>query len=890
MGNDHQKGIEQEGAILWMEDVVVLNDFDSLRKVGGKGKGLGDLWRLTSRSNLRVPDCFCISTAIYRKIVDKRIRTLLNEVLQSVNCDDMTNLSKTASHCRRIIYEASGDHFWLKVIIQEAYYTLCKKYDNENMDLSVAVRSSATAEDLPYSSFAGQHDTYLNIRGIEQLYEATRHCLASVFTSRALAYRESKQYPHLEVELCVCVQMMVRSDLGASGVAFTCDVDSGSDSVVLINSSWGLGEAVVQGIVDVDEYYVHSESFRKGYRTVLHHSLGKKEQLMKYNDATESSPFSFSSKNDAMQEQIHLVQTNKEQRNSFSLTDTDVLSLCQDVLFIQDEYPIDCNLDIEFAKEPNGEIFIVQCRPETVESKTRSLPYFEIFDMNTRHLKPIATGHAIGTRVGAGPVRILASNSFDGAMDGIFFSPGDVLVTDMTHPDMVPLMRRASAIVTEFGGSTCHAAIVARELGVPCIVGATCAMKTMTPYAGKKVTICCCNGSRGAVYDGEVPYQMVRTAKNEIPSSITRCAYNLGNPTLAFKSAMLHNQGCGLVRMEFVMANIGVHPMSIIHPEQLSQKQREQLLEMSDMYDTPKEWFITKLSEELGMIAAAFYPHPVNIRLSDFKTNEFSNLLGGSVFEKEEENPLMGFRGAYRYSHPSYKEGFSLECAALLRIRDEIGLDNIEIMIPFVRTIEEARDSLHLMARYGLTGQTFSKVLRESGSLRASKLTASIATDDTAIFKRPLLINMMVEVPCNCILIEDFAKLFDGFSIGTNDLTALVLGIDRDSETLIYPELNLNPALQYLIKLAISGSHHHGKKIGICGELGADPQFIRFLIFHAIDYISVNPNSILDVVRAAKDSEQHVKHLKGVEEEEEDFKHDPDANDLSIHSVYNNMA
>lgn len=882
MGKGDSK-LKRGSLIVWFNEMISSDEKKLLKKIGGKSMGLGLLYSLSEKNTLSVPNGFCISTAAYRSIVDSRVRGLLDELLSNVEISDNSiHLNKMAENCRRVVYEAS-DKQWLKDIISKSYSKLCDEYENYDDTLSVAVRSSATAEDLPNSSFAGQHDSFLNVQGLNAIYEATRHCLASVFTARAISYRHGIKYPHLDVELSVIIMKMVRSDKASAGVAFTCDTESGNENVLLVTANHGLGESVVQGSVNVDSWFVHAPTYRLGYRSVLHHRLGSKEEKMIFKENASTSKFySDSTEKSSGAAQVYMVPTTPSERDTFCLTDEEVLSLVGDILLIQDESKIK-QLDIEFAKDGvDNKLYIVQCRPETIQSQKNELPYIEICEINApldgKQEKLIVSGTAIGSSVGQGPFTIIENTSTKSSSVAEFeCKTGDILICDMTSPDMVPLMKKCAGIITERGGQTCHAAIVARELGLPCIVGASSAISKFRSYENdvsngdKTVTLSSCEGSIGFCYKGSIPYETFQISKDDIPKPQIRVCYNIANPNTALYKSLIHNEGCGLVRMEWIISNIGVHPMAAFNPEKLPLDERTLILSKSKNFSSPREWYVQTLCEELALLTAAFYPEIVNIRMSDFKSNEFHELIGGSTFEEKESNPMLGFRGAFRYTDASYTDGFSLECAAICMLRDYVGLSNIEVMIPFVRTYDDARDVLQLMSTKGLVGETY-------GSLHGFTVPSHTpASDGTATSGSQIKINMMVEVPSNVICIEHFALLFDGFSIGTNDLSSLTLGIDRDSEKLqrLLLKKDNDPAVLKLISFAITHAHKMNKKIGICGEMAAsDFKFLEFLMKNHIDYLSVNPSSVFDVMKTALQIETQMQVQIQEEEckdEENDF-------------------
>jgi pyruvate,water dikinase len=730
----------------------------------------------------------------------------LHELLDGVDKTRIDVLAKRAGEARDIVFDATGTDR-LRQEITAAYQQLGSEY---GANVAVAVRSSATAEDLPTASFAGQHESFLNVRGARNLFEACRRCFASIFTDRAISYRIDNGFDHFKVALSVGVMKMVRADRASSGVIFTLDTESGFRDVVFVTGVYGLGENIVQGTVDPDEFYVHKPTFRQGRRVVLSRSLGGKQMRMVYARGRGRTGN---------------VSVPRPERERFCIDDTDVLELAGYAIAIEDHYSANAGhpmpMDIEWAKDADdGRLYVIQARPETVASR-KAPTAFESYSL--KGTAPVlATGRAVGERVAAGPTRVIAD-----ARGLAAFRPGEVLVATSTSPDWEPVMKVAAAIVTERGGRTCHAAIVARELGVPAVVGAAGAKEVLK--AGRVVTVSCAEGDVGRVYDGNVPFETTRVDTGELKRPRTAIMLNLGNPELALRTAMLPNDGVGLARMEFIInEHIGIHPMALVNPDKVtSRRARKEIQRRVRNHTSPADYFVEKLSEGVGLIAAAFYPKPVIVRLSDFKTNEYASLLGGSGFEPKEENPMLGFRGASRYAHPAYAAGFALECAALHRVRQDMGLTNLSIMVPFCRRVEEARRVLDAMASHGLK--------RGDNGLE---------------------IYVMCEIPNNVIQIDAFAELFDGFSIGSNDLTQLTLGVDRDSDIVAFDFDERDPGMLEMFKLAVLGAKRNGRHIGICGEAPANyPEIARFLAQIGIDAISVNPSSILRTMQAICDAE-----------------------------------
>lgn len=678
-------------------------------------------------------------------------------------------------------------------------------------NVDVAVRSSATAEDLPDASFAGQQESFLNVRGLRNLLDACLNCFASLFTDRAVAYRIDKDFDHMSVRLSVGVQKMVRSDLASSGVMFTLDPESGFRDVVLVTSTWGLGENIVAGKVDPDEFLVFKHTLQKFPAPLIHRKIGAKQQRLVY-----TSHGTRTTTNIAVTPEMQSVQ---------SVSDAEVIELARWACVIEQHYSkrsaANIAMDIEWAKDgESGLLYIVQARPETVHSLNKSNQIEQCFLLE--HKTPLVTGRPIGEKVGCGPVRVIK-----GVHELNTFTAGEVLVADMTDPDWEPVMKKASAIVNR-GGRTCHAAIVSRELGVPCVVGTGRATEQLKD--GQSVTVSCCEGASGHVYDGILPFERKIINLDTIPQTRTEITVNVGNPEHAFAVSALPTRGVGLAREEFIIVNeVKIHPMALCRLETLPEPLRSEVKNLVRNYQHPQDFFVEKLSEGIGTIAAAFYPRPVIVRLSDFKTNEYSHLLGGEFFEKQEDNPMIGFRGASRYLHPSYQEAFAMECKALLRVRKEMGLTNVKLMVPFCRTPQEGQAVIEAMKGHGL-------VQHEDG----------------------LEVYVMCEIPSNVILIDEFAEVFDGFSIGSNDLTQLVLGVDRDSDILSGLFDERNPAVLKAISEAIAGAKRAGRKIGICGQAPSDyPEVVRFLIERGIDSISLNEDAIVKTLLMVRQGEEN---------------------------------
>ena len=778
-------------------------------EVGGKNASLGEMYSRLGAAGVLVPNGFALTAGAYRQaLADADAWPRLHALLDPLDVTDVAALAGAAAAARAIVYGATGTAT-LRAAIAESYAALEREY---GPGVAVAVRSSATAEDLPTASFAGQHESYLNITGAEDLFEACRRCFASLFTDRGIVYRANNGFDHFKVALSVGVMKMVRSDAASSGVIFTLDTESGFRDVVFITGSYGLGENVVQGKVDPDEFHVHKPTFRAGHRAVLRRVLGRKQLTMVLADGHTGAT-------------TRDVPTPPAQQGRYCLTDAEVLTLADDAIRIEDHYSVAAGhpepMDIEWAKDAvDGKLYIVQARPETVASR-RQPGMLETYSLRAA-VPPLVTGKAVGEKIATGTVRVIRGTGDLGA-----FRPGEVLVAASTSPDWEPVMKTAGAIVTDHGGRTCHAAIVARELGVPAVVGAGNATAALA--TGAAVTISCAGGEMGVVYPGTLAFDVARVDASTLAMPKTAIMVNLGNPDLAFRSAMMPNAGVGLARMEFIInEHIGIHPMALIHPERITSEDRTAIAARAAADASPVEFFVRTLAEGVGTIAAAFYPRPVIIRLSDFKTNEYAALVGGAAFEPREANPMLGFRGAARYAHPAYAEGFALECAALRRVRKDMGLTNLVVMVPFCRRVAEAETVLAEMARHGLKRG-------EDG----------------------LEIYVMCEIPNNVIQVDAFARVFDGFSIGSNDLTQLTLGVDRDSDIVAFDFDERDPGMLEMLRLAIAGAHRNRRKVGICGEAPANyPEIAAFLADLGIDSISINPGSLLrtiDVVRQAED-------------------------------------
>lgn len=779
---------------------------DDVPSVGGKNASLGEMYRNLSAEGVLVPNGFAVTADGYRHMLDQAgAWKPLRAALDGLDPDDVADLNRRGALAREIVYGAGlpGD---LAVEILDGYRRLCEEYGE---DVSLAVRSSATAEDLPTASFAGQQETFLNIRGEQSLLDACRRCYASMFTDRAIHYRVDQGFDHFKVALSIGVMKMVRSDLAASGVMFSLDTESGFRDVVFITGAYGLGENVVQGAVDPDEFYVHKPTFGRGHRAVLRRLLGDKAVKM----VLAGGGTKHTTRN---------MPAPKADRARYCISDEDVLELAGYACAIEEHYGRP--MDMEWAKDGvDGKLYLVQARPETVVSQ-RSATTLESFVLDGRG-EVLAEGRAVGARIATGRARRV-----DDLTRLHEFKPGEVLVADTTTPDWEPVMKTASAIVTNRGGRTCHAAIIARELGIPAVVGAGDA--TTRVQTGEKVTVSCAEGDGGRVYAGEIPFHTDRTELSDMPRPETEIMINLGNPDLAFSTSFLPNDGVGLARMEFIISeSIRAHPLALLHPEKVTEPgDRETIERMTRGYLDGASFFVQRLSEGIGTIAAAFWPKPVVVRMSDFKTNEYASLVGGRGFEPDENNPMLGFRGASRYAHPAYAEGFVLECRAMKRVRDEMGLTNVILMLPFVRRVEEARQVLDRMAELGLR--------RGDNGLK---------------------IYAMCEIPSNVILIDRFAELFDGFSIGSNDLTQLTLGVDRDSEIVAFDYDERDDGVKEMIRLAVEGCHRNGIHSGLCGQAPSDyPEMAEFLVELGIASMSLNPDTVLTTTGHVLDVEKRL--------------------------------
>ncbi|WP_018617494.1 phosphoenolpyruvate synthase [Segetibacter koreensis] len=771
---------------------ISIND---IALVGGKNASLGEMYSNLSSKGVHIPDGFAITAEAYRIFLNENnIQSPLSKIFEKLDTRNFSNLAETGKAARQLILENPLPHK-LVVAIKNAHYQLC----GEDENISVAVRSSATAEDLPSASFAGQLESFLNIRGEDALVNAVHKCFTSLFTDRAIYYRHENGFGNVDIAISVGVQKMVRSDLSSSGVAFTLDPDTGFDNVVVINSIYGLGENIVQGQSTPDEFILFKPHIDTAFNPIINKKIGGKEWTMIY--PSDSSNYN---------KPVVNIATADDKRKSFSVNENDVKKLASWCVTIEKHY--DKPMDIEWAKDGiTGELFIVQARPETVQAKNKNQVFINNYVILKKGRK-LTEGIALGEKISAGKARIIKSPK-----DADLLQQGEVLVTDITTPDWDPIMKKAGAIITNKGGRTSHAAIVARELGTVAVVG--CGNATEVIKDGQEITVSCAEGVTGFIYDGKAEWTVSKESISYETMPDASPMFILGDPSQAFHLSFLPNKGVGLLRMEFlIMHDIKIHPLALTRFEQINdEKVKGEISELTFGYSNKKEYFIEKLAQGVATIAAAFYPKDVIVRMSDFKTNEYSNLIGGKQFEPAEENPMLGFRGASRYYNPMYKDGFELECAAMKKVREEMGFTNVKLMIPFCRTVDEGKKVIAVMEGFGL-------------KQRANDLE----------------IYMMVEIPSNVLLADQFAKVFDGFSIGSNDLTQLTLGLDRDSNLVRDIFSEKDPAVKQLISKAIKSARNNKIKIGLCGQAPSDmPDFAEFLIEEGINSISFNPDALL---------------------------------------------
>jgi pyruvate,water dikinase len=794
--------------IRWFEDIGIEN----VPLVGGKNASLGEMYCELSSEGVKIPNGFAITAEAYRNVVDSAgILDKLKEAMAGLDKADVADLCKRGREARHLILGAGiPDDLWSE--IKGAYDKLCDEYGPHT---DVAVRSSATAEDLPTASFAGQQETYLNISGYHSLRNACVKCFASLFTDRAISYRIDNNFDHFQVALSIGVMKMVRSDLATSGVMFTLDTETGFRDVIFVTGCYGLGENIVQGAVSPDEYYVFKPTFKQGYKAIIRKNLGAKKIKMIYGRGDSK----------VLTRNIEVPEAD---RRRFCITDDDILTLAGYAITIEDHYSKKTGetrpMDIEWAKDGiTGDLFIVQARPETVQSQ-KAMDVLETYHLDSKGLV-LSKGKRVGEKIGEGKAHIIPDVAHLS-----YFKPGEILVADTTTPDWEPVMKTAAAIVTNRGGRTCHAAIVSRELGIPAVVGAEDATEKL--HTGQEVTVSCAEGDEGIVYDGILPFHVDKLSLSDLKRPKIKIMMNLGNPEEAFSLSMIPNDGVGLARMEFIINSyIKVHPMALVHLERVTDEAvKAKINRFTSGYENKEEYFVEKLAQGVGTIAAAFYPKPVIVRMSDFKTNEYATLIGGQYFEPEEENPMLGFRGASRYYDERYREGFALECEAMKRVRDEMGLTNLIIMIPFCRRVEEAE-----------------------------KVLAEMATNGLKRGENGLEVYVMCEIPNNVILIDEFSKMFDGFSIGSNDLTQLSLGVDRDSDLVAHEFDERDPGVMKMISMAIEGARRNQRHSGICGQAPSDyPEFAEFLVKEGIDSMSLNPDSVMKITLKVKEMESKL--------------------------------
>ncbi|MFB0520757.1 MAG: phosphoenolpyruvate synthase [Desulfatiglandales bacterium] len=800
--------------VLWFDEIGI----GDVPLVGGKNASLGEMYQKLTSQGVNIPGGFAITASAYRYLIrEAHIEEAIRDALGGLNTHDMENLRERGEQVRSLIRHAEFPPALTEAIV-DGYRKMEERYGR---GVDVAVRSSATAEDLPDASFAGQQETFLNIRGEDSLIDACKRCFASLFTNRAISYRHDKGFGQFDVYLSIAVQKMVRSDMASAGVIFSIDTETGFQDAVFITASYGLGENVVKGAVNPDEYYVFKPTLREGKRPIVEKRVGGKHMKMIYTDDPEHPTTD--------------VETTEQERGSFTLTDDEILTLAKWTCIVEDHYSREAGyfkpMDLEWAKDgQNGELFIVQARPETVHSQHTDNT-IETYVMKQTG-RVLLTGQAVGSKIGQGTAHIIEDSAHIGE-----FKDGEVLVTTMTDPDWEPIMKIAAAIVTNKGGRTCHAAIISRELGIPCIIGTEHATEKLA--TGQPITVSCAQGDIGNVYEGLLNFEIERLDLDQIPRTRTKIMMNVGIPENAFKDARLPNDGVGLAREEFIInSHIGIHPLALINYEELkksSEPETRQIVkkidELTAAYKGSKEeFFIDRLAMGIGRIGAAFFPNDVIVRLSDFKTNEYANLIGGHLYEPVESNPMIGWRGASRYYDEKFKEAFGLECKALLKARDEMGLTNIKVMVPFCRTPEEGEKVIEAMAEFGLIQG-----------------------------ERGLEVYVMCEIPSNVIVADRFADIFDGFSIGSNDLTQLTLGLDRDSDLVAHIFDERNDAVKAMVREVIAVARRRGRKIGICGQAPSDfPEFATFLVECGIDSISLIPDTVVKTRLAVAKKEQEM--------------------------------
>jgi pyruvate,water dikinase len=802
-----------------MNKPLVLNlsevSADDVDLVGGKCASLGELFRELTSKGVRAVDGYTTTSYAYHRLLETDdLKQKLQKLLKNLDVENLDELERVGKEARRLMLETPFPDE-LRHAIWDAHKQLGERMGVKNF--SVAVRSSATAEDLPDASFAGQQDTILNVKGDRRLIQACHECFASLWTDRAISYRQARGFDHFDVALSIGVQPMVRSDAACSGVMFTLDTESGFRDAVVINGAWGLGEAVVQGMATPDEWIIFKPTLKEGFRPIITRKMGIKEVKMVFAD-------------DETGTQVREVVDS--QRKRFCLAGFEVLELARWACAIEEHYSKRAGkhqpMDIEWAKDGvTGELFILQARPETVHAQ-KEQNYIENYSLSENHGAPLATGVAVGEKIGQGKVHVILDPNRIKE-----FKEGDILVTSMTDPAWEPIMKRASAIVTDRGGRTCHSAIISRELGLPCIVGSGNATEVLR--SGTDVTVSCAEGAIGNIYYGKIDYTVEKTIIKSDTRPNTQVMMNVGDPDLAFNASMYPNDGVGLARLEFIINNhIGIHPMALINYPDLKKETDIRIIAEKIGEEDPKEYFVRRLAEGIARIAAAFYPKPVIVRMSDFKSNEYARLIGGEEYEPDEENPMLGFRGASRYYDDRYKAGFRLECQAMQRVREDMGLTNVKAMIPFCRTVEEGEKVIKLMAEFGLTQ----------------------GENDLEIYA-------MCELPANVVFADEFLKVFDGYSIGSNDLTQLALGLDRDSEMVAHLFDERNGAVEKMVAIAIEAAIRNKKKIGICGQAPSDyPEFAEFLVEKGINSISLNPDTVLQTTKTILEMEKNLAKKK----------------------------
>ncbi len=781
--------------VLWFKEVSIKD----VPLVGGKNASLGEMYQKLTKKKVKIPNGFAITAYAYHFLIEEAgIKNDIKKILRGLNVHNMKDLQERGHKVRQAILNAEFPEELNEAIIT-AYRKMEKIYGKH---CDTAVRSSATAEDLPDASFAGQQETFLNIRGDHELLEACKKCFASLFTNRAIAYREEKGYDHFSIGLSIAVQKMVRSDIGTSGVMFSIDTESGFKDAVIINASYGLGENIVQGAVNPDEFYVFKPTLKEGFKPILSKKLGDKSIKMIYSKDGSKSP-------------VRNIPVDKKMQREFCITDEEILKLAEWAMIIEDHYSKEAGhfkpMDMEWAKDgETGDLYIVQARPETVQSQ-KDYSIIKDYVLTDKRSKILTSGAPVGSKIANGKANVI-----NNAEDINRFKKGDILITDMTDPDWVPVMKIASAIVTNRGGRTCHAAIISRELGIPCVVGTNNATEVIK--SGKKITVAC-EGETGNIYEGILKFKVNTTNVKNLKRPKSKIMMNLASPELAFESSFIPNDGVGLARLEFIINSyIQIHPLALLNYKNLEDPELiDKIDELTYGYKKKSDFFVDKLAQGVATIAAAFYPKDVIVRLSDFKSNEYANLIGGELYEPIEDNPMIGWRGASRYYDPKYRSAFALECKAMKKVREEMGLKNLKLMIPFCRTVEEGKKVQVEMKKHGL----------ERG-------------------KDGLEIYVMCEIPSNVILGEEFCEIFDGFSIGSNDLTQLVLGVDRDSELVRHVFDERNEAVKEMIRKIIAIGKKKKRKVGICGQAPSDyPEFARFLAKEGIDSMSLNPDTVI---------------------------------------------